>query len=249
MALSPRKKKAERLQRLKKPQDVLHARLRPGFPILKHSSRSFFSSKPSKKLLNQEKLAPLQDYLKLQTRFKSLSAEQIARRKKRKMRRDADGRNVAAADAFPELAGAPRVAPRGGGGDADGVGARPLGVQIRATQCLRCGGFGHASGDRECTMRAHNPNDAFRAKTEDPLSLMRAREALAASREFQLTRAAHASAPPARSASPPTHANARAASSASSGPPFAGPRGARRTKMDAVSRSSSSYMVTGSNPG
>lgn len=122
-----------------------------------------------------------------------LSAEQIARRKKRKMRRDADGRNIAAADAFPELAGAPRVAPRGGGGDADGVGARPLGVQIRATQCLRCGGFGHASGDRECTMRAHNPNDAFRAKTEDPLALMRAREALAASREFQLTRAAHAS--------------------------------------------------------
>jgi len=122
-----------------------------------------------------------------------LSAEQIARRKKRKMRRDADGRNVAAADAFPELAGAPRVAPRGGGGDADGVGARPLGVQIRATQCLRCGGFGHASGDRECTMRAHNPNDAFRAKTEDPLALMRAREALAASRKFQLTRAAHAS--------------------------------------------------------
>ena len=43
-----------------------------------------------------------------------LSAEQIARRKKRKMRRDADGRNVAAADAFPELAGAPRVAPRAG---------------------------------------------------------------------------------------------------------------------------------------
>lgn len=38
-------------QMLKKPQDVLHARLRPGFPILKHSSRSFFSSKPSKKLL------------------------------------------------------------------------------------------------------------------------------------------------------------------------------------------------------
>ena len=123
----------------------------------------------------------------------SLSAEEIARRKKRKMRRDADGRNVAAADAFPELAGAPRIAPRGGAGDADGVGARPLGVQIRATQCLRCGGFGHASGDRECPMRAHNPNDAFRAKTEDPLALMRAREALASSREFQLTRAAHAS--------------------------------------------------------
>jgi CBF1 interacting corepressor len=121
-----------------------------------------------------------------------LSEEEILRRKKRKMRKDADGRNVAAADAFPELAGAPRLAPRGGG-DADGVGARPLGVQIRATQCLRCGGFGHASGDRECPMRAHNPNDAFRAKIEDPLALMRAREALASSKKFQLTRGAHAS--------------------------------------------------------
>lgn len=121
-----------------------------------------------------------------------LSEEEIARRKKRKMRKDADGRNVAAADAFTELAGAPRLAPRGGG-DADGVGARPLGVRIRATQCLRCGGFGHASGDRECPMRAHNPNDAFRAKIEDPLALMRAREALASSRKFQLTRGAHAS--------------------------------------------------------
>jgi CBF1 interacting corepressor len=42
-------------------------------------------------------------------------------------------------------------------------------------------------------MRAHNPNDAFRAKVEDPLALMRAREALASSKKFQLTRGAHAS--------------------------------------------------------
>ena len=139
-----------------------------------------------------------------------LSAEQIARRKKRKMRRDADGRNVAAADAFPELAGAPRVAPRGGGGDADGVGARPLGVQIRSTQCLRCGGFGHASGDCECPMRAHNPNEknAFRAKTEDPLALIRAREALASSRKFQLARAARvAGRSPTRGGVDPSAAN------------------------------------------
>ena len=138
----------------------------------------------------------------------SLSAEEIARRKKRKMRRDADGRNVAAADAFPELAGAPRIAPRGGAGDADGVGARPLGVQIRATQCLRCGGFGHASGDRECPMREHNPNDAFRAKIEDPLALISAREALASSRKFQLTRAARvAGRSPTRGGVDPSAAN------------------------------------------
>ena len=36
-------------------------------------------------------------------------------------------------------------------------------------------------------MRDHNPNDAFRAKLEDPLTLMRAREALSeGSRKFEL---------------------------------------------------------------
>ena len=73
----------------------------------------------------------------------------------------------------PELAGAPVAQ-----GASATTRANPLGKIIRATQCKRCGGFGHDSGDRECPMRDHNPNDAFRAKLEDPLTLMRAREAL-----------------------------------------------------------------------
>ena len=80
------------------------------------------------------------------------------------------------------MAGAPRE--RGAGENAV---VKPLGKQLRAVQCLRCGGFGHTSADRECPMRDHNPNDAFRAKLEDPLTLMRAREALSeGSRKFEL---------------------------------------------------------------
>ena len=118
-----------------------------------------------------------------------LSAEEIARRKKRKMRRDADGRNVAAADAFPELAGAPRVAPRGGGGDADG-GRRPA---------SRRADSGHAvSPLRRLRARQRRPRVPHaRAQPErcvprenrGPAGAHARARALASSREFQLTRA------------------------------------------------------------
>ena len=111
-----------------------------------------------------------------------LAPEEIERRKGRKMRKDESGRNILSAAEAPEMAGAPRE--RGAGENAV---VKPLGKQLRAVQCLRCGGFGHTSADRECPMRDHNPNDAFRAKLEDPLTLMRARGALSeGSRKFEL---------------------------------------------------------------
>ena len=45
---------------------------------------------------------------------------------------------------MPELRGAPKM---------DGVGlarVQPFGKQVKAVQCLRCGGLGHQSGDKEC---------------------------------------------------------------------------------------------------
>lgn len=102
-----------------------------------------------------------------------LAPEDIALRKSRKLRKDAYGRSVLTSAEATELAGAPVAQ-----GASATTRANPLGKIIRATQCKRCGGFGHDSGDRECPMRDHNPNDAFRAKLEDPLTLMRAREAL-----------------------------------------------------------------------
>jgi CBF1 interacting corepressor len=48
----------------------------------------------------------------------------------------------------------------------------PLGVQINNTRCLRCGEWGHRSGDRECKLRDFNPHDAARQKREDPMTYM-----------------------------------------------------------------------------
>ncbi len=45
----------------------------------------------------------------------------------------------------------------------------PLGRVVRDVRCLRCGVFGHQSGDRECARRDDNPNDLFRQRIEDPM--------------------------------------------------------------------------------
>ena len=46
---------------------------------------------------------------------------------------------------------------------------QPMGIQLRNVKCMRCGEWGHSSGDRECSLRDHNPNDLFRMRVEDPL--------------------------------------------------------------------------------
>lgn len=54
-----------------------------------------------------------------------------------------------------------------------GVPARvkPFGVEVRNVKCLRCGNYGHQSGDRECPLRdVIMPNEETRLKRDDPLT-------------------------------------------------------------------------------
>ena len=78
--------------------------------------------------------------------------------KRHHFKKDMYGKNVMTEEEMPELRGAPKM---------DGVGlarVQPFGKQVKAVQCLRCGGFGHQSGDKECPMRDQNPADEFRVK-------------------------------------------------------------------------------------
>eukprot|EP01138_Halocafeteria_seosinensis_P000088 gb/GECG01000090.1/.p1 GENE.gb/GECG01000090.1/~~gb/GECG01000090.1/.p1 ORF type:complete len:572 (+),score=141.51 gb/GECG01000090.1/:1-1716(+) len=68
---------------------------------------------------------------------------------------------------FPWLKNAPVEA---GDTDNKNLAFRPMGMSIRNVRCIRCGQWGHQTGDRECPMRDTNPNDADRLRKEDPLS-------------------------------------------------------------------------------
>ena len=39
---------------------------------------------------------------------------------------------------------------------------RPFNMRVQNVQCLRCGEWGHRSGDRECKLKDFNPHDAAR---------------------------------------------------------------------------------------
>lgn len=52
------------------------------------------------------------------------------------------------------------------------VKVKPFCEVIRNVRCLRCGNWGHQSGDRECPLKDQNPLDKERQLREDPMRLM-----------------------------------------------------------------------------
>ncbi|XP_057963781.1 uncharacterized zinc finger CCHC domain-containing protein At4g19190 [Malania oleifera] len=85
--------------------------------------------------------------------------------KKKPRPKDVFGRALPTEEQFEVLKNAPRLE--------TGVPGRvkPFGVEIRNVKCVRCGNFGHQSGDRECPLKdAIMPNEESRLKRDDPLT-------------------------------------------------------------------------------
>ncbi|KAJ8499048.1 hypothetical protein OPV22_009600 [Ensete ventricosum] len=83
--------------------------------------------------------------------------------------KDVFGRPLPTEEEFEVLKNAPRLE--------TGVPVRikPFGVEIRNVRCVRCGTFGHQSGDRECPLKdVIMPNEESRLKRDDPLTAMMA---------------------------------------------------------------------------
>ncbi|KAG1354978.1 putative zinc finger CCHC domain-containing protein [Cocos nucifera] len=83
--------------------------------------------------------------------------------------KDVFGRPLPTEEEFEVLKNAPRLdtgAP---------VRIKPFGVEIRNVRCVRCGTYGHQSGDRECPLKdAIMPNEEMRLKRDDPLTAIMA---------------------------------------------------------------------------
>lgn len=93
----------------------------------------------------------------------------VVEEKKKPRPKDLYGRTLPTEEEFEVLKNAPRLE--------TGVLARakPFGVEIRNVKCLRCGTYGHQSGDRECPLKdAIMPNEESRLKRDDPLTALMA---------------------------------------------------------------------------
>ncbi|KAK2647803.1 hypothetical protein Ddye_015292 [Dipteronia dyeriana] len=85
--------------------------------------------------------------------------------KKKPRPKDVFGRALPTEEQFEILKNAPRLET---GAPAR---AKPFGVELRNVKCLRCGSFGHQSGDRECPLKdVIMPNEESRLKRDDPLT-------------------------------------------------------------------------------
>lgn len=96
----------------------------------------------------------------------------VVEEKKKPRPKDLYGRTLPTEEEFEVLKNAPRLE--------TGVLARakPFGVEIRNVKCLRCGTYGHQSGDRECPLKdAIMPNEESRLKRDDPLTALMAHTA------------------------------------------------------------------------
>ncbi|TKY70199.1 zinc finger CCHC domain-containing protein [Spatholobus suberectus] len=95
------------------------------------------------------------------------SSSLLNEEKKKPRPKDVFGRPLPTEEEFAVLKNAPRLE--------TGVPARvkPFGVEVRNVKCLRCGNYGHQSGDRECPLKdAIMPIEESRLKRDDPLNVI-----------------------------------------------------------------------------
>ncbi|KAK8639922.1 hypothetical protein V6N13_138288 [Hibiscus sabdariffa] len=93
----------------------------------------------------------------------------MTKEKKKWRPKDVFGRALPTEEEFEVLKNAPRLE--------TGVAGRvkPFAVEVRNVKCLRCGNYGHQSGDRDCPLKdAIMPNEESRLKRDDPLTAIMA---------------------------------------------------------------------------
>ncbi|GLJ12068.1 hypothetical protein SUGI_0183240 [Cryptomeria japonica] len=89
----------------------------------------------------------------------------LTEEKRKSQPKDIFGRPLPTEEEFEVLKNAPRLE------TGLPVRVKPFGVEIRNVRCVRCGTYGHQSGDRDCLLRDMiMPNEESRLKRDDPLT-------------------------------------------------------------------------------